>query len=336
LSELILEEGIGETRALVVEDGRLVEVHVERASDAVRASEIWDARLTRILVPRVRGIVTLGAQEALIEPLPSGAVEGGLLRVEVVREPIPEAGRPRLPKVSALSDAAGAPSRVRAAPPLAERLCGSGRRPRRALPHEADALEAAGWSEAIDEARSGIVAFEGGLLTISLTPAMTVIDVDGALPPAELAVAGAAAAGHAIRRLGIGGSIGIDLPTVPDKAARTRSAEALDAVLPQPFERTAVNGFGFLQVVRRRQRPSLLERVQGAPVETAALLLLRRAEREPGIGARTLVAAPGLVAWLESQAALLAELERRVGAPARLRSDPALAISGGYVETVAR
>jgi hypothetical protein len=52
---------------------------------------------------------------------------------------------------------------------------------------------------------------------MSLTPAMTLFDVDGALPPADLARAGAAAAGRAVRRLGIGGSIGIDLPTLAAK-----------------------------------------------------------------------------------------------------------------------
>ena len=112
---------------------------------------------------------------------------------------------------------------------------------------------------------------------MSLTPAMTLFDVDGSLPPAELAVAGAAAAARAIRRLGIGGSIGIDLPTLPARADRQAAAAALDAVLPQPFERTAVNGFGFLQIVRRRERPSLPELVQGDPVGAAARALLRRA-----------------------------------------------------------
>ena len=75
-------------------------------------------------------------------------------------------------------------------------------------------------------------------------------------------MAGAEAAARAIRRLGIGGSIGIDLPTLPPRERQAARRAALDAVLPQPFERTAVNGFGFLQIVRRRERRSLPELVQ--------------------------------------------------------------------------
>ena len=121
------------------------------------------------------------------------------------------------------------------------------------FPVRRDELAAAGWNELIEEARSGIVGFPGGELRISPTAAMTLIDVDGHLPPEELAVAGASHAARAIRRLDIGGSIGIDLPTTGSKAARQAAAAAIDAMLPQPFERTAVNGFGFVQIVRPRR-----------------------------------------------------------------------------------
>ncbi len=316
--EAILEEGIGETRLALIGDGRIVEAHVERASDTLRAGSVHEGRLTRI--NGRNGMVTIAGTETLIEPLPSGVTEGAILQVEVVREAIPEPGRPRLAKV------ASAPSRSSRSGSLAERFPAA----RRLAPHQPDALEAAGWSEVLEEARTGIVAFDGGLLTISLTPAMTVIDVDGALPPAQLALAGAEAAAHAIRRLGIAGSIGIDLPTVADKASRIACAEAVDFILPQPFERTAVNGFGFLQIVRRRVRPSLLERLQGAPVESAALALLRQAERAPP-GGLALVAAPAVVAWLAAHSELIAELERRIGGRAALREGASLAISAGHV-----
>src|SRR5690606_20500477 len=105
-----------------------------------------------------------------------------------------------------------------------------------------------------------------------------------------------------------------------------------DALLPQPFERTAVNGFGFLQIVRRRARASLPELLRGDPAGAAARALLRRAERAHGAGQRTLVAAPAVIAAIAGNPAWQALLARRIGAPVGLRPDPALAISAGHVE----
>lgn len=325
-SEHLVEIGIGETRAVRIEDGDIVELHIERAGTGLRAGDVREARLAKILVPGRRGIVAIGGEEALIEPLRAGVTEGGTLFVEVLREAIPEAGRAKLAKVRAADGPA------RDGPALIDRLRIGGTPLRELAAHGPDRLEEAGWSEAIDAAMSGVVPFDGGTLTISPTPAMTVIDVDGALAPADLAVAGAAAAAAAIRRFGITGSIGIDLPTVGDKTIRQRAGEAIDAALPQPFERTAVNGFGFVQIVRPRMRASIVELVQGDPAATAALALLRRAERAPGVGERTLVAAPGVVDWLAARPTLTDELARRIGAAVALRAAPGLAISGGHVD----
>lgn len=326
-AEVLLERGVGETRAAVVDGDRILEAHVERGSLALRAGDVVAGRLTRVLDPGRRGLATADGLEILVEPLSRALTEGAACRIEIVRDAIPEPGRPRAPK-GVVTDAPAA-----RAPDLAARMAALGLAVRECLPHQTDALEAAGWSEVIEEARSGVIAFDGGLLTLSLTPAMTVIDVDGALPPAELARAAATACGQAIRRLGLAGSIGIDFPTVAGKAERQAIAEALDAALaPLLFERTAVNGFGFLQIVRRRSRASLPELVQGAPAETAALALLRRAERAGGAGRRTLAAAPAVIAWLEARPTLLDDLSRRLGAAVALRADPALAISAGHVD----
>ena len=152
------------------------------------------------------------------------------------------------------------------------------------------------------------------------------------MPPTELAVAGAAAAGRAIRRMGIAGSIGIDLPTLAGRADRQAAAAALDAMLPQPFERTAVNGFGFLQIVRRRERPSLAEIVQGDPAGAAARALLRRAQRLEGHGGLTVHAAPAVVALIEARPDWLAALARQAGGAVVLQGEPGLAISAGHVQ----
>jgi hypothetical protein len=322
LAEWLYEEGIGEARAILVEAGEILEAAIELPG-TVRAGAVVDARLARILVPGRRGLVSFGGEEGIVEPLPAGATEGAAVRVQLVREPIPETGRT---KQALLRPSDEAP---RPGPSLRERI-GS---PPPLLPAAGDPFEQAGWSELLEEAATGEVAFSGGALRISLTPAMTLIDVDGTLPPSELAAAGVGAAGRAIRRLGIGGSIGIDLPTLSAKADRQAAAAALDAALPQPFERTAVNGFGFLQVVRRRVRPSLAELLQSDPVGAAARALLRRAEREPGQGRRTLVAAPAVIGRIEANPGWRDELARRIGVPIALQADPGLAISAGHVHS---
>ena len=142
---------------------------------------------------------------------------------------------------------------------------------------------------------------------------------------------GAAAAARAIRRLDIGGSIGIDLPTAGSKAARQRAAAAVDAILPQPFERTAVNGFGFLQIVRPRRNASLFElAADRAAFEARALLRRAAVERT---GAAALVAHPAIIRVLEAKPDWIAALSRQVGGAVRLQADPKLHISSAYAQS---
>jgi ribonuclease G len=310
LAEWLYEEGIGENRAILVEDGTIVEAAIELPG--LRAGAVVPARLIA-----AAGIAKLDdGTEAVLSP--QGLTEGADFHAEVVREAIPERGRPRPAKVR--------PTELpfRAGPTLAERI-GS---PPPLASQGPDRFEEAGWSELLEEAMCGEIPFPGGALRMSVTPAMTLFDVDGSLPPAGLAEAGAAAAARAIRRLAITGSIGIDLPTLP-RESRQIAAAAVDSILPQPFERTSVNGFGFLQIVRRRTRPSLPELLQSDPAGAAARALLRRAERHSG--PLVLHAAPPVIArmteaWIEAVA-------RRAGGAIALRAEPGLAISAGHVET---
>jgi hypothetical protein len=321
LADWWIEEGIGETRAILIEHGRIAEALVE-LPDTVAAGTILPARLAKILVPGRRGLLLLpDGGEAIVEPLPHGVTEGQTFPAEIVREPIPEAGRPKRALCRPGAEPMREGSRLRHRLPGARLHGNTG----------PDRFENAGWSELLEEAASGEIPFPGGALRMSVTPAMTLFDVDGILPPAALAVAGAEAAACAIRRLGIGGSIGIDLPTLPGKAERQAAAAALDAGLPQPFERTAVNGFGFLQVVRRRTRASLPELLQSDRAGAAARALLRQAEWTRGTGERTLAAAPAVIARLEARPDWLETLARRIGAPVALRPEPGLAISAGHV-----
>ena len=323
----LIEPGIGATRALVIEGDTVLEAHFQRDDAGPRAGAVWTGRLTSILPGARRGIVRLDGTEALLDPVPPAFTEGALVRVEVVREAVAEAGRARLAKLRAADGPVGAEREIAPGPSLAERLAARGLFVTEIGGPGEDRLEAAGWGETVDAAQTGYAAFDGGLLTISPTPAMTVIDVDGPGDAEALAQAAAIAVAQAIRRFDLTGSIGIDFPTLGGKAARTAIGDLLDAHLPAPFERTAMNGFGFVQIVRPRLRPSFVEAVR-APV-FAALELLRRAGRgEPG--RRTLIAHPQVIDWLKTRPDLLAALERQTGGAAALQANPALAISAGH------
>lgn len=311
MAEWLYEAGIGEARAALVERGRIVKARVERPG-ALRVGTVFDARLVERVaagLSRVEG----EAGAAVIAQVPPGVTEGARLRVEVVREALPEPGRIKLPRVVA-TDAAPIDG-----PDLLAR-CRASETPVRVLrPHEPDALEAAGWSEVLDEALTGEIAFAGGALRLSPTPAMTLFDVDGPGAAAALAVGAATATAEAIVRHDIGGSIGIDFPTVTGKAERLAVAEAIDAALPQPFERTALNGFGFLQIVRPRARASLPELLRADPVAADALALIRRIERTPPPVPPLHDAPPRVVAWLAARPGLIAALSKATGVPISIR-----------------
>lgn len=310
MAEWLYEAGIGESRAALIEDGRIIEAAIERESHGPLAGTVDEARLVEVIVPRLNARVRLqSGGQALLDGIPPGISEGQNMFVRIVREAIPEPGRQKLPKAIAAPEA----TQPQPGPDLLARITASGPPVRHLLGHEPDALEAAGWSELLEEAVGGEIAFKGGVLRLSVTPAMTLFDVDGSTLPAELATGAALSAAAAIRRHGIGGSIGIDFPTLPDKASRKAASDAFDSALPQPFERTAINGFGFMQVVRRRVRASIPEILRDDPIGAALRAALRRIERDPPRFGQTAQLAPALLKRLASHSAWRAELARRTG-----------------------
>ena len=312
MPEWLIERGIGEIRYALIEDNEIVEARV-LLDGVVPAGTALRAALKTAGRPAVAAV---GENEFL---LPDGAgpfTEGQVMTIEITREAIAGAEpwkRPLAKVVDSQWRSATLPEGVEVA-----------------FPSPDDRLERAGWSDLIEEARSGTVQFDGGTLRFSATPAMTLIDVDGTMPPADLARAGALAAVRTILRHGVGGSIGIDLPTLSGKSARKAVDDAIDQALPKPFERTAMNGFGFVQVVRPRRHASLFELAQDrAPFEARALL--RRAASEAP-GAKTMVVHPAVIAVLESHKDWLDALARQLGGEVGLRAEASLAISAGYAE----
>ena len=314
MPDWVVERGVGESRAVRIEDGEIVEAQI-LLDGIVRAGAVLPARLTKTGVP---ALATVDGQEFLLPKGAPGITEGSSVQLEVTREAIPgaEPWKRSLARV-AQDGSIGGSSREGVA---------------LAFPAPADTLGTAGWNGLIDEARSGIIRFPGGKLRVSPTPAMTLIDVDGTLSANELALVGAQVAARAILRHDIGGSIGIDLPTITGKSQRQAIGQAVDAILPQPFERTAVNGFGFLQIVRPRRRASLFElAADRAPFEARALM--RRVALETP-GAKQVAAHPAVIAVLERQSEWIEALERQVGGTVTLRGEPSLPIHGGYAESV--
>lgn len=346
----IFEAGIGCDRAVVLEDGQLVEAHLERPG--VRVGDIWEARLYSV----TNGVGDLHMPGGpRLDPLPGWATEGSVVEVEIVREAIQEPDRYRPPVLTAVNTAAdGAAARVgegprrsgyitrnaengghrlRAGPGLRQRLVSRGIRVTDQPSHGSDLLESAGWSEVFEEARTGRVAFPGGELVIERTAAFEAVDVDGGLEPPELALAATRAIGAAVRRMDITGSIVVDFPTLGSRAARLATDAALDAALPRPFERTAMNGFGLVQIIRPKLRASLMDHAQASPAAAEALALLRIAARATGPGITMLTAHPEVLNRITLD--WLAMLTRRTGRATALRYDPALAISTWHVHVQA-
>jgi hypothetical protein len=316
MPEWFVERGIGENRLALIDGGTIVAARIE-PEGMVACGSVVPARLVTAS-PRPLARLEDGT-EILLSRAPAKVSEGGsfLLAVRRPALPGPEKWKRALGEPIADGDHVDGKDQLTPAdlpfPPVAR-----------------DPLREAGWDDLLAEAESGRVSFPGGELLLALTPAMTVIDVDGWLPARDLAIAGAAEAARAIRRLDLQGNIGIDLPTTPGKEPRAAAAAALDAVLAgEPFERTSVNGFGFLQLIRPRRRPSLLELAHDAPA-FAARALLRRAARD-GHGAASLVVHPRVAAVLRQHPEWLEKLGRQRGGTIGLREDPGLAISAGHV-----
>ncbi|CAM4010858.1 Ribonuclease [Novosphingobium lubricantis] len=332
-AEWLYEAGIGEERAIFVSGGRILSARIGWG-DPLRPGLVSEAQLIKRHGGTRRGLVRLdlaegAAREALIDQLPREATEGVRLTVRVTRAAILERGRHKLPV------ARPAPGEtLRPAPTLRAEIEATGAR-LRALPTTANDFSRHGWDELVEQAQTGEIAFPGGSIIVSPTPAMTLIDIDGALPPVKLALAAVAAIADALHRLDIGGSVGIDFPTMADKADRQMIDKALaNALIDWQGERTGMNGFGFVQLVSRLERPSLVALMARQPAAAAARVLLRQAERVAEPGLLLLSANPRVLDAISPE--WEAELARRTGRAVRRKADPALALGGGFAQAIAQ
>lgn len=321
-TEWLVETGIGEDRAIRIEGEQVVAARIDWPG-SLAAGQIEDAVLVSRAKGSPRGTVRFsGGQEALVDRLPTGAQQGAPIRVEVTRSALFEKSRVKRAQCRPTQNA------PRPAPTLAETLSMEGHDVRivRRFPDDH-------WEEIWAEAWSGFVDFSGGSLHFSATPAMVLVDVDGTLPARELSFAAVQPLASAIRRFDLAGSIGIDFPTLEARADRRLIDDALGAALADwPHERTGMNGFGFIQLVARLTRPSLLHLLSQSRAGAAARLLLRRAEEEMAPGALLLTCHPAIGAHLADE--WLAQLARRTGREIRIKLEGGLALEGGFAQPV--
>lgn len=304
----LVEAAPGATRALVLAGETVIEAHIARTDDPLPVGLVAPARLASRTGNR--GVVAIAGHEALLEPVPADWPEGQTRLVEVLRPARPDGVREKQARVAAHEGPA------RPAPDLATRLAAAGHTITPVPAHGPDVLAEAGWDVVVEEALSGRIEFPGGWLLVAPTPAMLVIDVDGNGDVARLAEAAARAVAALIRRHGIGGPVVVDFPTLAGRGPRATVDAILAQTLPPPFEKTAMNGFGLVQIIRPRRQLSLIEAVRQPGF--AALELLRRAQRL--VGPVRIEAQASVIDWLAARPDLIAECARLTGGPLALQA----------------
>ena len=319
MAEWLCEKGIGEDRFLLVENGETIAARMEVHGE-LRAGDRREAQLIARRAGSRRGTAQLpDGTEILADHLPRAATEGVSGIVRITRAPIAERGRLKRAQGRWSEHDRDVPDPQAAANP-----CRVVRR-----------FEAGAWEEVWHAAAASRIDFAGGSIECATTPAMTLIDVDGDDSPLALSRAAIPAIARALRWFDIGGSVGIDFPSIEAKADRRAVDIALaEALADWSHESTAMNGFGFVQLVARLEGPSLLHRFAHARIATCARFALRLAERVEGAGVTLLKVHPALGAHLRGEP--LAELARRSGRETRVAIDPGVAPEAPNAQIIAR
>ncbi len=318
---ILIEENIGETRAAVVDNGRLVELHVDRWSEAgARAieGEVYRGRVRRIEPALNAAFVDLGVGEDGFLPFgkagrPKGFHEGAAIGVRISREAHADKG-PNLTRCDV--EDGDAPDCIEPAPILAQRLARLHGDAEVVWADEADFDMEAAFEEALDPA---VPVPGGGSLYIEPTRALTAIDVDAdgrkgqgnaAKLAQQLNVSAAKEAARQVRLRGLGGIIAIDFVNMRAQPDRKSVEQALRGGFRRDRAKVDVaplSQFCVAELARQRRSRSLAEIRCDADgrlsVETCALAALRRLEGEARHArSRPLVltVSPEVHGWLEA------------------------------------
>ena len=329
---LFLDRGIGETRGVVLLDGRPERLLIERDGDdqATRLGARHIARVRKVEPAFASAFVDLGGVEALFSFKPDARpVEGQSLEVEIRTEP--RLGK--LATVRVIGPAQGAPRLLSAPPTMAEQLMSFAR--------GVDIIEGREARQVADEAEAEALDIihplpGGGNLAIEPTRALVAIDVDiGERKGNDVKrvtraanLAALAAAGRLLRLKSLGGIVVIDL------VGRGHDGNALLTAARSAFSPDnpgvaigPVGRFGTMEMTIPRRAPPLAETLcdaNGALSNlTLALRLIRAIENEGAAqpGARlTAVCAPAVA---EAAKPLAEKLAAKIGARFTIRPEPA-------------
>jgi hypothetical protein len=308
LTDIWRDDAPGERRAAVVEDGNIVEIHIQR--DALWAlGECGVGRIDRKAPSGAYVVADDGS--ALLLRGKTNALEGARVMFEVTREAIFEPGRTKPPEIM-LRDSAGDP------------LIGKDALWDARVASLGQSAINASIAEGFDVAIAGQSQLGDVTISFQRTKAGLVFDIDGVGDAFAINRIAASEIARLLRLYQVGAMALIDFVSMESKAQRTQIAEAFDAasVLDlRSFERTAINGYGMMQVVRARPRPSVLDQLFGTRIaalsdETQAYWLLRAVAQSSGFGARTVTTRPEVATLLQSErwAAWRAQAVRLAGA----------------------
>ncbi len=319
MTELWLDDAPGECRAALIEDGAIVEIHIQRDLNLV-LGECGTGRIDR-KTPSGAYIVTDNGAELLVRGATRGA-EGERIAFAVTREAIAEPGRAKPPEAKLLENLPDIISGKKAL--WAARLGNM----------KADATTAQSIGDAFDCGLAGASHIDNVTVSFQRTKAGLVFDIDGIGNPFEINIVAAQEIARLLRLYQVGGMVMIDFVSVETKEQRKAIAQAFDGAAARdmrPFERSAINGYGLMQVVRARPRPSVLDHLFGTRIatlsdETQAYRLLREVSRSTGFGRRVLTAGPEVatVLALPQWQPLRAQCERLTGATLEVVVDAGL------------
>ena len=315
LTDIWRDDAPGERRAAVVENGNIVEIHIQR--DALWAlGESGVGRIDRKTPSGAYVVADDGS--ALLLRGKTNALEGARVMFEVTREAISEPGRIKPPEIM-LRDSAGHP------------LIGKDALWDARLASLGQSAITASIAEGFDVAIAGQSQLGDVTISFQRTKAGLVFDIDGIGDAFAINLVAAREIARLLRLYQVGAMVLIDFVSMESKAQRTQIAEAFDAASvldPRPFERTAINGYGMMQVVRARPRPSVLDQLFGTRIaalsdETQAYWLLRAVAQSSGFGARTVTTRPEVATLLQSErgATWRAQAVRLAGADMQVVAD---------------